>query len=262
MLLSSKYWLTFHHSIASILEYRFNLITHIIKYSIFNLLMGMVWYATAHETGSTLSGPELLSYFVISGIIFGLSNFHAYYIEEDISTGNISKFLTRPLPAFWAYFAQESGTAVLEMVIKAMALIPVLAAVGFTFPANAQQYALLLCFLPLIFLFSFSFFAIFSFMAFWFTEIYALRWGVAAGMRFMAGFFVPISLMPLWFQNISFYLPFQHLGTTPILLMQNGVDALYGLKALLILMFWTACAYYLQQKIWSTAVRTFEGVGI
>lgn len=224
--------------------------------------MGLVWYGAAQEQGSSLSSSSIVSYYIISTMVFGLSNFHASYIENDIAEGYVSKFLTRPFSAFWAYFAQESGTAWLELSIKALAMLPILWYIGFSFPSTWQVYALLAVYLPLIFLFSFSFYAIFSFMAFWFTEIYAVRWGIAAGMRFMAGFFVPITLMPLWFRTGTFFLPFQHLGTTPILLFQNEVSLTYGLQALAILGGWTALAYLAQAVIWKTAVRVFDGVGI
>ena len=101
-----KYVLVARLAIQDVFEYKFDFLLQSSKYAIMVLLMMLVWQAV-ERNGSPgfLTQQEIVSYFVLSAMIYTLSNFHPWYIEEDVRMGYLAKYLVKPVSPTLYYFS-------------------------------------------------------------------------------------------------------------------------------------------------------------
>jgi ABC-2 type transport system permease protein len=265
MLLShiKKYYLVCKLSFEDIFEYRLDFSIKVLKYTMMIILMSLVWIAVAKESQqNTFTSQEIITYFVFASVLYSLSNFHPYYVEDDIRLGGLTKYLMKPIQPFWYYFFYEATNSFFEVAVRLIVMIPGLWLLGFRVSTSIQQVGLVALFLPIAFLFSFCFLTTISAMAFWFQDVFAIRWSVTIASRFASGILVPIIFMPEWFQKISFYFPFEHLAFTPIQILQNKVSFQYGVESLCILSLWAIAILIFQQILWRKGILQYEGNGI
>ncbi len=258
-----KYLLVFKQALNEILEYRFDFFLNLAKYTVMILMMSLIWKAVQQLTASPIySTNDLIVYFFLAATLYSLSNFHPYYIEEDIRLGGLNKYLIKPISPTLYYFIYEAASVFIETVIKIAILIPLIFLLGFHLNFSAIQVAFFLLYLPLIFIFSFNFLTLISLTSFWITEASALRWAALIVVRLLSGMLVPISFFTPFWQKIFWYLPFQYLGFAPIQLMINPPVVKEMFMGVLILGSWTTIVIGLKHLCWRKGLALYEGVGI
>lgn len=258
-----KYWLVFKVSWQETLEYQFNFYLSTFKYALMIIITGFVWVAVAAQTNSAGANPQaVLQYFWVVTLLYSLSNHHTDYIDYDILYGHITKYVLKPISAFGHYYSYQLATSSLETIAK-LVVMPIVAWwLGWGFGFNWQQLAWFVLYMPIIFTFSFTQFAIMSGSSFWIEESNALRWTFTIIFRFLAGTLVPLYFFPLWWQNISWWLPWQHLAYTPIQTLLGQLSFGQAAQGWLILLGWTGVITLLRRWQWHQGLHHFEGIGI
>ena len=258
----SKYWLVFKIAILDVFQYRFDFLMTNLKYALSILLMTFVWIAVSQSSDQIhQTVPQLAAYFLAGTFIYSLSNFHTNQIEEDIRLGGLNKYLVKPISPFWFYLINQSGQVILEVVFKVLLFSPLLwfLRTEFVFGWNL----ILFCFfLPSIYLFSFFLLTSVSQMCFWIQEAYSLRWAVTVSSRLLAGFFAPLYFFPIWFQNLTPYLPFQYIAFFPIQLLLGNITFFQGVTGLAVLWVWILLWGGINRWQWQKGLEKFEGAGI
>lgn len=258
-----KYLLISKLAFQDIFEYRFDFVMHALKYSVAVLMMSLVWIAVSHGPNTLpFSTQQTVFYYACAAVLYSLSNFHPYYVEDDIRLGTLSKYLVKPISPFWYYFAFESTRSFVEVVVRAAAIFPLFWLFGLTLSLQPLNIALFLIFLPIIFFCMFSLFLIISECAFWVQDVFAIRWSLTIVFRFLSGILVPIAFFPNAFQRWMFYLPFEHMAYTPIQIIQNQVSTTTALQSLGILIGWTVIISAVRIIVWQKGVHQYEGAGI
>lgn len=258
-----KYWLVFWMSLQDHLTYRVDMVLSMIKYAGVVMLMSYVWLAAGKNNPDFVySQAETITYFVLAAALFSLSNFHTYYIEEDIRLGWLSKYLLKPISALNYYLAHEAAQAFLLTTIKLMVLIPLIHFFIIPLSFKIVPVLIFLLYLPLVFLFTFLLYSQISIGAFWIQEIYALRWASSIIFRFLAGAFAPLVFFPTWYQDISRWLPFQYLLYTPVQVVMEKITTSAALQGLGILTVWTIILFFIRKMTWQSAIKAYEGTGI
>lgn len=258
-----KYLLAMKLQWQSIAEYRIDFIISATKYSVMVTLMALVWLAVdSSTTNPVMTRSETINYFVISAIIYSLSNFHTWYIEEDIKLGGLSKYLVKPINTSNYYLSIELANVIAETLFKILVMVPTIYILGYTFSVTLDHMLLFIAYLPLVFYFSFNVLVGTSYLAFWLSDVFAIRWSLMIVVRFLAGILVPITFFPQWYQEISWLLPFQHLAFTPIQVVMGKYSISTGIEGLLILAFWTLLAVWCRNTIWRKGTCSYEGAGI
>ncbi len=223
----------------------------------------LVWLAVeAANPAETYTRAETITYFIGAALLYSLVNFHPYEIEVDIKQGGLSRFLVKPLSPHWYYTIKIGADAALATVLKAAIFIPVALAFGYAFQANLSQFVLFCLYLPFVYYVSFLLLSTISVGAFWFTEIYAVRWGLTIVFRFLSGVLLPFDYFPEWAQSILILSPFPHLAATPIRLLQGAMPISQGLQNFAILLAWTVILHLINQTMWKRGVREYEGTGM
>lgn len=233
------------------------------KYAVMILMMSLVWNAVEREGQlGIFSQAENTRYFFFAAILYSLSNFHPYYVEEDIKLGFLSKYLVKPISPNMYYIFFELARVCMETIIKIFVFVPLLFLLHLQFNISVTNLGLFALYFPFIFLFSFQALTIVSILSFWITEAYAVRWAVTVIFRFLAGLLVPMVYFPETFQKVSFWLPFQHLAFTPIQIIQGKVNSIYAFSGLAILIAWTLVVSAMKTVFWQKGIREYEGTGI
>ncbi len=258
-----KYFIVFRLAVQDLLEYKFDFFLHTAKYAFMIIMMALVWIAVQQEGQTTgFDTPQTVTYFFFAAILYSLSNFHPWFVEEDIRLGNLSKFLVKPVSATMYYFSLLASNAVIETTLKLVVFIPLLKILNIPLQFELPRIMLFAVFLPIIFVCSFFLITTISVLAFWITEAYALRWGASIIFRFLAGALVPLIYFPEHLQTFFFYLPFQHFIFTPIQIITNQMSLLTGVQALSILISWTIVIIAIRSFLWRKGLHQYEGTGI
>lgn len=258
-----KYLLVIRITAQEILEYRFNFIIHVLKYALSVSLMALVWLAVQAETNVEGLTPEFtVRYFLFAAILYGLSNFHTWYIEEDIKQGRLSKYLTKPYNYYRFGFTNQLTYTSIDLVIKLIIIIPLLNLLRFSFSPNTTQIIFFTVFIPFIYIFTFLTQFTIANLSFWLKDAYSIRWVSLSISRFLAGVIVPLNLLPEKLTKITFFLPFQHLVYTPIQIIQGNITVQRAGMGLLILLLWIIIAWIIKEKVWQKGVHSYEAIGI
>lgn len=258
-----KYWLVIKLAAKDLFQYKFDFFLHTVKYSLMVLMMSVVWLQVEKDGNvGLLSSQETISYFLMSAMLYTLSNFHPVYIEEDIRLGYLSKFLVKPMSPTIYYFCFEFSRVLIETLIKIVVFLSILFALHLLPNLTWFQIAVLLLYSPLVYTFAFEWLTLISLLAFWITEAYAVRWAVTIFTRLLSGVLVPLVYFPAAVQTLLFFLPFQHLAFSPIQFML-GKTSLFTLGlGTLVLLFWTLVLGIFRQLVWKFGLNNYEGTGI
>jgi ABC-2 type transport system permease protein len=256
-----KYLFVFRLSALDLLEYRVDFLLRTLKYALAILMMAVLWHGiAAQEPGFGWRPVEIVTYFAWGATLYSLSNFHTSYIEEDIRLGGLTRFLTKPIKALSSYLMLQGSHVMLETGFKSLLLALWLwwshQGVG-----SWSALGLLVLFVPVIFYTAFLVLSTVSLGAFWFTQIYAVRYMVMIIFRFLSGLLTPVSLMPEVLQRIIWLLPFPHWAFTPIAVLQGRMPLEKGLEGLAILCGWAVVLTLLRGWVWRMGILAYESTG-
>lgn len=259
----SVYTLIAKIAVQDTLEYRVNFLLNTIKYSLMIVFMAFVWLAVEQaQPAGSFSRSETITYFLGAAILYTLSNFHPYEIEVDIKQGGLSRFLVKPMNPHWFYTIKIGAESALATILKVVLYVPLAFAFGSSFQPSLAQFALFCAYLPLIYYVSFLLLSSISVCAFWFTEVFAIRWGLTIIYRFLSGILLPFAYFPAVAQSVLIYTPFPHLAYSPIRLLQGALSIQDGLRGLALLCCWGAVLHLLNQYLWKRGIQEYEGTGI
>lgn len=259
-----KYWLVFVLSAQDLLQYRFDFFLHTTKYAITIAMMAVLWlHVGGSNNGQAFEASAIVPYYLMAAALFSLANFHTWYIEEDIRLGSLSKYLLKPISAFLYYGFHQAAQALTQTALKLAIILPL---TWFLF-STATSFELhnvlwLLIFVPLVYVYSYIFFFTLSSLAFWFNEVFALRWAWMGVFRFLAGFYVPIHFFPDFWQGVFNYLPFQHLVYTPIQSVLGRIDTMTTIRGIGVLVAWAMFFAGLAFLVWRNGMKKYESTGI
>ncbi len=257
-----KYFHIFYNSLQDTIEYRFDFVLQVMKYSMMVLLMALVWTAVGQASGnSLLASSQTVTYFFAAALLYSLSNFHTYYIDDDIRLGNLVKYLVKPVSVFWYYFWYQLAITTMETLLKLVGLVPLLLVLRLPLTLSVEKVLVFILFAIVINLFSFSLQSSISFLNFWFTEAYAIRWSVLIFIRLLSGMLVPLYIFPDWFKQVSPFFPFQHLAFTPIQTLLGAYSTTQAYMYMGVLLLWTVIAYGIQALLWKKGVTEYDAVG-
>lgn len=257
-----KYWAVWRVSLLDLLEYRTNFAITTAKYTMMIFMMAMLWISVGRQAPLSLNANQLIVYFFWASVLYSISNFHPYYIEDDIRLGTYARFLVKPIKPFKFYLAFESTQAISGTVLRLAAMLPIILLLGIQITLYPSDLILGIIFGALAFIFSFEQLSFIAGLSFWITEAWAIRWGYMVVVRFLAGLLVPIAFFPEWAQRILYWTPFPHLAATPIAIMQHELTFSQIGERFIIILAWTLGVSALRRWQWQRGSRSFEATGL
>lgn len=208
---------------------------------------------------------SLITYYVVAGLTTLLSSSHiGPYLYDDIRSGKLSTNLVRPANYFLWHFCGEGAYRVFSVCFA----LPLFFLLYSQFP----EYILL----PEKFL-TFVFFALALFLAwilsalfqymvalstFWLGESnfgFQVRWFLE---KIFSGELAPLTLLPVLFQKIASWLPFQYLFFFPIQIYLEKLSYIDIAKQFGIFIIWIFVCGSLVTLMWKRGLKRYDGSGI
>lgn len=178
-----------------------------------------VWQAIYNQTGSAgeFSLSQIVTYYILaisfsSIATWGVNGMMSYSIRN----GQINKELLNPISYFKYYFGINLGEMLFATVIGIATFIICSMFWKLALPTNFMD--LILCILVILLGIPITFFIqmIVGTIGFYTNSIWGMEILKKAIIQIFSGIIAPISLFPLWFQELSKLLPFKELIYTPI----------------------------------------------
>ncbi|MDR2044208.1 MAG: ABC-2 family transporter protein [Clostridium sp.] len=205
----------------------------------------------------------MVSYFFIGYIITLFNKSDAMTLGNEIKDGKIDRDLLKPINYIWYRFMRNIG----NKIFPVMLLIPFIVFFSLVFPNyvffNVSVNSMILFFLFLLMGFIINFFIdfIIGTTAFVFDDVWAISASINHIKRFVAGEFLPLSILPNILTMWLSYLPFQYIIYYPALILVKQINRYELTKNLLIGVLWTFLLYIITIFVWRKMIRKFSAFG-
>ena len=267
IIINNKYISVLRTNWIQALEYRANALVGVlailsglfIEYQIWSL----IFEAKGYTTIKNFEFNELIVFIFLSIIIGQLkSSWHsAGEMIRAIRTGEINKYLIRPVSYFWYHFMMFIGFNSLYYIVYSFILI----AFTFIFPSMIfQTLSSVLCFIVALALSIYLSYCIYFIMvcfAFWFGEVRSLVVSYNLSMLVFSGQYVPIRFFPDYILNIINWTPIRYLVDFPVSIATGVLPQEEWLKGILMAIVWCLLLSLFSSIIYKFGIKDYEAYG-
>ncbi len=264
-----KYFQVFKLSLISEFAYRFNFILWRFRNVIQILVVFFFWNSVFSGQNEAVFGynrEKILTY--VFGILVLRSivlSSRAVDVAGEISSGNLTNFLIKPLGYFRYWFTRDVaskvlnlGFSVLEIALLYFLIKPpiyvqsdFLTIVGFLI---SLSIAVVLFFLVLFLVNSVSFWMPENAWAAQFLFIVII-------LEFFSGGIFPLDVLPSSLVSLFSYLPFYYLLFFPLQVYLGKVSYILMFKGIFISLLWLLILWFCLSKVWKMGVREYSAEG-
>lgn len=231
--------------------FTFNRIIEVIVYI-------FVWQAIYYQTGNAggFTIAEMITYYIL---VITFSSFALWGINEDIAhsirNGQINRELLNPISYFKYYFGVNLGELAFATVVGFATFIICSFFWQLVLPANLLDF--ILCIFVMILGVPITFFIqmIVGTVGFYTNSIWGMQIFRKAIIQIFSGIIAPITLFPLWFQEISKWLPFKELIYTPVNIWLGNVEMNEIFFIIIKQIIWGIILYFIARNFFNHAVK-------
>ena len=247
-------------------QYRANLLMYLLYWLVSPILYLSIWTSIAKVKGSVngFTANDFVTYYMTLLICDQItSNILIHTFAYKIQDGSLSPELIRPIHPI---LTNALVNNIAFKILTIMGLIPVWIILFLLFKPDFSgvMIANVLTALPLMmiaFLTSFMLSAAVTSIAFWTTRVYSVHEFYFAFVLLFSGQFVPLTLTPLFIQNIAQYLPFPLLLFFPIQLILGKLTADQIIHAYIVAAVWLVISILLFNRVWRNGIKRYSAVG-
>lgn len=229
-------------------------------------ILPFIWIAIIHEKGNIngFAPADIITYYIIlSFVSFVTSSHNAKYVEQDIISGNLNKFLIKPVIYCVRNYVSGLGYNIIAGTI-ALCTITVLYLFFPQFillPFSVNHFVLFITSLFIASFLSTLIQQITGFTAFWIGDTGGIRHLRYMIEKVFSGEFAPLTLYPIFMQTIAFALPFKYLYFIPISLYLGNLSVEEGIYEIIKGIAWLGIFLCLLIIMWKRGLRRYEGSG-
>ena len=267
LLLSSKYFAVLRTNWIQELEYRANAVVGLIaivsglfiEYQIWSL----IFEAKGYETLNNFEFNELIIFIFLSIIIGQLkSSWHSSgEMIRAIRSGEINKYLIRPISYFWYHFMMFIGFNSLYYIVYSLILV----AFTLIFPSMIfHTFLSILYFIAALILSIFLSYCIYFIMicfAFWFGEVRSLVVAYNLAMLILSGQYIPIRFFPEKILNAIYWTPIRFLVDFPVSIATGVLPKSEWGIGFIAAIFWSFILGLFCTAIYRLGIKDYEAYG-
>lgn len=248
------------------LSHRAIILSKVLSAPLSMLVLFILWNAIYDANESDIIGyftkEQMLSYSVLS-VIFSAVAYS--YVDRDlgrrVANGNLISYLVKPEQYYWRELFADIGKKGCDALFVGLPSL-VLGSLFFGLKLFSIEFTLIsLVSLGLAYFLNYIFSMLFGLIAFRVSYYGNFGWLKETFVSFLSGGFVSLSIFPLWFQNITSYLPFTHMLYTPIRIFIGSYSMEQSLFYIGIQIFWIVLLFILMKFGWQRSIKKFEGAG-
>lgn len=223
-------------------------------YAVILFIFSRLWHIVADKIPLAMSPGDLIWYLAMTELIILSYPLVHLEIEEDVRTGTLAYFISKPCSYLWSRYFRALGTVYSRtfVLIFAGLIFSYLFAGGF--PSNPKG---LLLFLPLAALsiaVGLIFLVTIGIFSFWIEDSSPLHWVWQKMSFILGGMMLPLDIYPSWLKKIAEYSPFSALLYSPA---KASITLNYemALASFIKLIFWGLMAFVFAEYVYRKAVQ-------
>lgn len=263
-----KYLSVFKISFQQEFVYRLNFIMWRVRNVIQILLIFFLWDTIFSDPGRVVFGydrAKILTY------IFGLVIIKAFVtssrtidVGNEISEGNLSNYLLKPVSYFKYWFTRDIASKSLNLIFASLEVTALyfILKPPFFFQTNPAVLIVFVLSLAAAIILYFFLLFIFSLFTLWYPE---QGWGVVfllfIFVEFLGGGLFPLDILPEVIQKILYLTPFPYFYFIPLQIYLGKISFLASIQALVIAGVWVAILGVTLKKIWQVGLLAYRSEG-
>ncbi len=261
-----KYFKVISSTFDEIATYRFNFMMWRLRIVLQLLTIYFLWLTVTPASGQLFgySRSLILTYVLGASLLTSIViSTRTQEIGENINSGDLSHFLSKPWSYFGYWFARDIGDkafniffAVIELTILFFILKP-------TLLLQTDLSILLLSIIAIFFAVLINFFigCLLGMIGFWSPEVWAPRFIFFILIGFFAGSAFPLDIFPGWAQNIFQFSPFTYLIYFPLKIYLNKFTSDQIITGFIIASIWLILLFLATKFVWSKGLKIYSSQG-
>lgn len=217
-----------------------------------------VWQAIYNQTGNAggFTISQMITYYILAT---AFSSIATWGINEtmahSIRNGHINKELLNPISYFQYYFGMNLGELGFATIVGIATFILCAIFWKLVLPTNLLDF--ILCIIVILLGVPITFFIqmIVGTVGFYTNSIWGMQILRKAIIKIFSGIIAPITLFPIWFQELSKILPFKELIYTPINIWLGQVSYNEILFVIVKQIIWGFILYIVAKLFFNHAVK-------
>jgi ABC-2 type transport system permease protein len=250
-------------AIATQFQYRISNYFFMVGMVAESIIYLVVWSTIAVQQGGQIGGitsADFAAYFIVWTLVRNMNFVSVGAWEQRVRTGELSGMLLRPLhPIHWdiAYFAGWKVVVIILWLPIAVVMAQLFQP-NFSFrPIDVAVFAVAIWGAYLVRTVTYAFLGL---VAFWTTRVWPIVQVVMTLELLLSGRLVPLSLAPVWAQNLADVLPFKWTFGFPIEALVGNLPESELLAGLATQLLWIAIGTIAIRTAWPFAVRRYAAV--
>jgi ABC-2 type transport system permease protein len=247
-------------------EYRLDFFLYTIAALVSPIIGLAVWLAASNSGAKLLlDKDQLITYFALVLFVGTLNQtWHAWYVDEDINTGNFSKFLLKPFYLADEYFMKEITDKIFKLFFTSVLFIAAIFIFHISFKGVYLDLVTLTLFLvSLILSFGIAFYleSIIGISTFWLHSIDFLKDLESIANQVLTGRLIPLVFFPVGLASFISFTPFRYVVSFPIEILMHkatGTTLLFGFT---LQIFWFIAMIFLYKYLYNKGVVKFQAYG-
>lgn len=262
-----KYLVFFAVYWQSLLTYRFDTIIYALTSLVTPLLGLFIWLSIQSGSSSlAYSKNEIIFYFLAAAFCGSVTTaWGAYFIYDEIKSGKIIGYLTRPFSILENFATNNITEKVFKVTIISLALAVTWSIFSYTegisLPVKFELLPLAVLALMIALIMMILIDVSMGLSTFWVDDVDFITGTFFTADALLSGKIVPVAFLPEFLQRIGFFLPFRYLVSFPIEIILGKLSSLDIVGGFFILICWTAIFWFLQKMLYKKGTQKFGGYG-
>ncbi|MEZ4741563.1 MAG: hypothetical protein R3B45_03815 [Bdellovibrionota bacterium] len=250
----TKYWEFIKIEFQQGMQYRGAALAKMGFYGLVLFIFSRLWKVVAIKTTLSMPAKDMLWYLAMTELIVLSFPLIHLEIEEDVRTGNLAYFLTKPTSYMWSRYARGLGSVFSKLLFLIFAGL----FFAYLFSGGFPEKPLgLLLFLPLLII-SIAVYLLFQMSigvsSFWIQDCSPVYWVWQKMSFILGGMILPLDIYPSWLKSIAMNTPFASLLYEPVkAALTLDVNLAFGVAFKLFL--WGLLAIFLLSLIYKKACK-------
>jgi ABC-2 type transport system permease protein len=183
-------------------------------------------------------------------------------ISEEVVQGSMVVSLLRPI-SYRSYIFWTRALYFLFNLVLFLAILFGLSLIfDMHFTSDPLMIVMFLISLIFAFLMNFAMYFTIGLSAFWMEE----NWGLINTFNFittfLAGTWIPLSLLSGMLKDITFLLPFRLTAYSQVSIIEGSLSLSQALQDIGLMIIWTAIFFFIAKVVWKMAERKYTGYGV
>jgi ABC-2 type transport system permease protein len=265
----TKYWSIFKISFEQEFAYRLNFILWRVR-NVFQILLTYFLWSTVFASPTTeifgYDREKIITYVFGIMIVRALVlSARAMDVSGDISTGDLSNYLIKPISYFKYWFTRDISSKALNLifaVFEFLILFLILKPAFFLQTSPIAIFAFLVSIILAILIYFLLLFLISS-IPFWAPEI---GWGshflvTVVVIESLSGSLFPINILPNTLQSIVMATPFPYLIYFPVEVYLGNITGTALVGGLMVAAAWTGVLWFSLNFVWQKGLKVYQALG-